>query len=177
MWWWKSIPVRAAVVVLFLGVAESAQAEAMLRLENKQKTKAPAKAKKKAFSLPAKSSRNGPELERYASYALAGKKEQPQFHPPSNKKRTVQPEIQWDDKHAGKVELKRLKGAKKPLKLASSNDVTAQPASNPLPMSASAAQISASVPAPKSIWVGFALIGALAMWRWLMGRQIHAARD
>jgi hypothetical protein len=178
MCWWKTKVVCAWVIVFVMIGAGSARGEAILRLDQESKGKAAPTPAKKTFSPQGMSARNESELEPYARFLLAGKKEQPSFHLASSREKTPEPPIQWDDKHAKKLKLKKLK-LKIPPK-----PVHHEPVQNqlpvqwdliPTPMAASATELPASVPAPKSIWAGLAVIGVMGACRWVSSRRVAAA--
>jgi len=168
MCWWYSKAACAWLIVFFLVGAGSARGEAILKLDRATKAKAAAKSSKKVASPPA-AVRDDPEPDPGSRFVFAGKKEQPATLLMSSKKKDTElPPLQWNDKHAGKVQLKVPKVPSKP--------VHAPPKPKPpvwtvtpTPMAPSAMEVS-TVPAPQSFWAGLAMIAAMGAWRWFAGR-------
>ena len=92
------------------------------------------------------------------SFLLSGKRVDPHILPPSPKKKPH--EIESGEKNAKQVELKKPKTT---FVVGGDTTFTSPP---PAPMAASSVEMTvASVPAPKALWAGLGMLGALVLWR------------
>lgn len=173
-WWWRARAVWVLATAFVMGAAASARGESILQINHSSKTKTAAKTSGNSFSTRGMVAKDDSEFDRFAPYLLAGKKEQPPAVT-SNKKKASQPPVEWNDKHAKKVKLKGLKLPKKPPKHEPAPPSSVQWALTPTPMAPSAMEMSASVPAPQSLWGGLAMMAALGLWRWWAARRVMPA--
>ena len=163
MCWWKSLKVCTAVSVFLLCWTGFARAEAILRLEHSAKG---SETKKKLFST----SSTNQEMERSRTYLLDDRRPDLRVSIAESNQKISDTLIHWDQKHAKQLKVKELKLAHKPPRSVVPRELpTVSEVS--IPMAASATELPASVPAPKSLWAGMGMIGATGLWRWLMGRR------
>jgi len=171
MCWWKSFAICAGFAVLSLCWTGLARGEAILHLEHAKGNEA----KGNSFAVRTALVRDEREFEHFAAYLLAGKRADVRFPIVEDKEKVVHPPIQWNDKHAKKINVKGLNNAPKPPRHVPPLDVVAPPpAVVPVVMPASATELPASVPAPKALWAGLGMMALLAGWRLAQHRAARA---